>query len=173
MAWIRSVSLTRSSWASRTVVVPSAKAGGDGQDGNLVDGSDDEVAGDFGGPELRGAGDEISNRLAPRGAAVLHGNVGVHGLQDVEHAGARGVDADVEHSDVGIGVAHGGDEPEGGAADVARGHDIDGPQVGGMDGEDQAVFVDAGAHGPQHQLGVVAGQGGLADGGGAIGGQTG
>ena len=101
-------------------------------------------------------------------------DVGAHGLEGVEDAGAEGVEADVADGDFGVGVEDGGGDPEGGGGDVAGDVEIEGLEVvGGLAANLAAGGAEHRALGLEDAFGVVAGGGGLAQDGGAVGAQGG
>ena len=92
--------------------------GGDGEDGNFVDDIGDFRAADLGAAQARALDLDDADRL---GLLVLDdlADVRAHADEDGEDAGARLVEADVFDEQMRARLGGGGDEPEGGAGDVA------------------------------------------------------
>ena len=172
---MRSDSFTRSSRGVGDDGVAFGEGGGDRQHGQLVD----------------QARDEARRRSPCRQRAVLHGEVGhrlaafqafvasisrsgAHGAQHIEHAAARGIDADAAHGDLRAGHDRAGDQEEGGGGDIARhGDSLPAQALPAAHAHGQAVFLDLHAEAAQHALGVIARFLRLGDRGDAVGKQPG
>ena len=111
---------------------------------------------------------DVPDRLAFRLVLDL-AHVRAHAAEHLENRGARRIQADVLDEQVGTGKRGGGDEPEGGAGNVAGHGEIAGLRdLAAVDGNH--VTLAAGCHleGGEHLLGVIAGFRRLDDGGGSF-----
>jgi hypothetical protein len=115
----------------------------------------------------------IGGELAALGLEIAEDDP-AHSQEDAQEAGAGPVDADVAQQQARAGDEHGGGEQEGGGAEVAgHGDTVEDELVDVDDGDVAAVAVDVDAGAQEHPLGVVAAVLGLAESGGAVGGERG
>ena len=156
-----------------------------GKDGKLVDELRGEWAADDEGSGGRRGGGAIDLDCADELAvAILDGenfDAAAEGGDDVEQGGAGGVHAERVEDEVGVGEEKRGAEEEGGGGDVSGNGGVDGMEaLAAGDGEAcglvEAMGEGAGkgcAEGEQGVLGVVAGEDGFGEAGGAFGLQAG
>ncbi len=171
----RSVSLTRSSAASRISVRPSAHAAATARIGDLVDQVRDQVAADAHAVEpaavvLHG---QVGEGLAVACPLVAHGDGGAHRAEHVEECAARRVDADALHLDVTVGIRRSCDEKERCGREVTR--DDPRPRLNDVPALYRDVALPAYFQHvePEHTLRVVARGDGLDDRRRALGAEAG
>lgn len=146
----------------------------DGEDGDFVDEGGGPFAFDDATFEVGAADEEVAD-----GFAVAHGDIqdfdfDTHGDEEVDEGGAGGVESDAVEDDTGAGDDGGGDEEEGGGGEVAGDGEVAGLELGAaVDGDVAGAAFEFGAELAEGDFGVVAGGGGFADGGDALGEEAG
>ena len=148
----------------------AGEAGSERDQGQFVDGAGHEVTLDHSAAEARGAHADVRHGFRAPGTLFLQGNVGTHEAEGVQHARARGVDADALYPEMGVWMADGEDQPSSGGRDIARHVQAQGLKVArqGPDAHPPAAEIEVGAHRLEHTLSVIAAGGWLLDDGLAV-----
>ncbi len=163
---MRSVSLLRSSPASRISVTPSAWLASTAMIGQLVDGSYGERPGDRDAVQPCPAHLDVGDGLNPPGRiALLHAHRRSHRLQHRENAGAPGVDANARAAHPPARAGRREREEEGGRAEITGDSQPEGFELPRVDGHLAALGHHLGAAHGEHSLGVIPGGHRFDDGG--------